>query len=75
MVSQVIGEVDRCHSAGTQLALDLIAVGENFAKAIRGLGHAGHNVAWSRAGRQQNISATGWGLLPVHLRDESSESG
>ena len=57
VVSQVMREVDGCHSAGAELALDLVAVGESFSKAVGGVVHSADNVAYSVAGRQQIMAA------------------
>ena len=40
LVAEVVGEVDGGHAALAELALDAVAVGENGAEALDGVGHA-----------------------------------
>ncbi len=39
VVLHVVGEVDRCHTTGPELALDGVAVGEGDCETARLLGH------------------------------------
>ena len=50
LVAEVVGEVDRGHAALAELALDAVAVGENGAEALDGVGHAAESAPGGEGG-------------------------